>query len=863
MALNSRRRSFWNGSSFQALLIVLGAVLLAFMTALIGLYLALSDTENERTTVQRLRRAHSATLHAVERASRCLDSLSKQPDLGLFALTVSLDHEPSFAKMEATVRASSTGHQINVWKKPDDPKQKVPVAKIAAHFHFALLQSFEVAKYEFAIFIENDLILAPDFLWYFRLAAPLLDRDPSLWCVSSWNDNGFQEIVSDELRLFRTDYFPGLGWMIRNDTWVLLRPLWPSFPSTGWDHWLRHGVPELRSRDCVAPEVPRSKHVDTKGTNVKAGNGIFKLLEKMAFSKLPHGQLKEVSYLLRDSYEAHMQKLIQEAALVSNVDVLRLRSTAQSTHHYKIPYAREDFATVAKKLQLYPGQPRGARRGVILTQHPQSRVKIALVDRRQGRGLLPESELWLPDPAQEIKSGKPNESCNYICEEAGMKCVRQQLEFGNRCEVLKQFFKCENGCGHQVGRELPCYVQDKDRDTALQCLISDEASQPDCVFATLLSSTSFCGDSSGSTSKLDRLQQTSSQRLQQSTLSRQIGTKLLALPNQQEEVAAPIPADAAVVLLLHPGEGSPGFGEVPHMGSALTGGKPSWAQAAQQLVQRVRWDLGNEAVEFRSMSIAELCQANKSLHLEFILGVDLEREPPEECQDKIHEMLSRASSRMFITSSKDRNTCSFWSSETKVSGAGEEELSNPGPFGLQATLGGYQEAVKVRNDVIDLWHRRTAEEAVYAILLLIDSAVTSLPSMAAQRPVPTSETIGRAIDRCQDAFRNCFTQPRCLQSLACLSQCGLADQSCSYRCIVSYQSQAFTDFSLCALQKQNLLNSQIERPQTPRAKPLETFRGLSVGFSPNWCASIVCANQLRSTVLQPVNLAVFCSSPSR
>lgn len=261
------------------------------------------------------------------------------------------------------------------------------------------------------------------------------------------------------------------------------------------------------------------------------------------------------------------------------------------------------------------------------------------------------------------------------------------------------------------------------------------------------------------------------------------------------------------------------------MGSALTGGKPSWAQAAQQLVQRVRWDLGNEAVEFRSMSIAELCQANKSLHLEFILGVDLEREPPEECQDKIHEMLSRASSRMFITSSKDRNTCSFWSSETKVSGAGEEELSNPGPFGLQATLGGYQEAVKVRNDVIDLWHRRTAEEAVYAILLLIDSAVTSLPSMAAQRPVPTSETIGRAIDRCQDAFRNCFTQPRCLQSLACLSQCGLADQSCSYRCIVSYQSQAFTDFSLCALQKQNLLNSQIERPQTPRAKPLETFRG--------------------------------------
>ena len=68
----------------------------------------------------------------------------------------------------------------------------------------------------FALLIENDLILAPDFLWYFRLAGSLLDRDASLWCISSWNDNGFKDIVSDERKLFRTDYFPGLGWMIRS-----------------------------------------------------------------------------------------------------------------------------------------------------------------------------------------------------------------------------------------------------------------------------------------------------------------------------------------------------------------------------------------------------------------------------------------------------------------------------------------------------------------------------------------------------------------------------------------------------------------------------------------------------------------------
>ena len=34
----------------------------------------------------------------------------------------------------------------------------------------------------------------------------------------------------------------------------------------------------------------------------------------------------------------------------------------------------------------------------------------------------------------------------------------------------------------------------------------------------------------------------------------------------------------------------------------------------------------------------------------------------------------------------------------------------------------------MRNDVTDLWHRRTAEEAVYAMLVLIDKAATWMQS---------------------------------------------------------------------------------------------------------------------------------------
>lgn len=40
---------------------------------------------------------------------------------------------------------------------------------------------------------------------------------------------------------------------------------------------------------------------------------------------------------------------------------------------------------------------------------------------------------------------------------------------------MKSWFPCENGCGHQVGLEIPCYVHDPSIDTALQCLITDDA----------------------------------------------------------------------------------------------------------------------------------------------------------------------------------------------------------------------------------------------------------------------------------------------------------------------------------------------------------------------------------------------------
>ena len=56
--------------------------------------------------------------------------------------------------------------------------------------------------------------------------------------------------------------------------------------------------------------------------------------------------------------------------------------------------------------------------------------------------------------------------------------------------------------------------------------------------------------------------------------------------------------------------------------------------------------------------------------------------------------------------------------------------------------------------------------------------------------------------------------------------CVVADpQVCSYRCIVSHESQLLEDFSLCVLQKHNCMGKSAEIPALPDPPPMAAFRG--------------------------------------
>jgi alpha-1,3-mannosyl-glycoprotein beta-1,2-N-acetylglucosaminyltransferase len=99
--------------------------------------------------------------------------------------------------------------------------------------------------------LEEDIRIAPDFFSYMEATSTLLDNDPTLLAVSAFNDNGHEGIV-DAKRLLRSDFFPGLGWMLTYTLWKT--ELHNKWPDGYWDDWLRDPV-QRKDRQIIRPEI--------------------------------------------------------------------------------------------------------------------------------------------------------------------------------------------------------------------------------------------------------------------------------------------------------------------------------------------------------------------------------------------------------------------------------------------------------------------------------------------------------------------------------------------------------------------------------------------------------------------------------
>ncbi|XP_059062551.1 alpha-1,3-mannosyl-glycoprotein 2-beta-N-acetylglucosaminyltransferase [Achroia grisella] len=324
---------------------------------------------------------------------RCLDNLVKfRPDKNTFPIIVSQDcgHNATYQVIKSF---TDTDPSITVVQQPDTSEIPLPRAKvkfrgyykIARHYKFALNHVFNTLGHEAVIIVEDDLDISQDFFEYFRGTYSLLLKDSSLWCISAWNDNGKKEVIdmSRPELLHRTDFFPGLGWTLRRDTWLELEPRWPE---AFFDDWLRN--PEnTHGRACIRPEISRTFTFGKIGVS----KGLFYDMHLRAmqlnvdyveFTKM------NLTYLLKENYDESLTSTVYALPEWTADEVVSL-PVGGDPPAVRVSYSNaKTYQKAAKKLGLMDdfrsGVPRTAYRGVVSCFVRGRRVWVAPRDPWRG-----------------------------------------------------------------------------------------------------------------------------------------------------------------------------------------------------------------------------------------------------------------------------------------------------------------------------------------------------------------------------------------------------------------------------------------------------------------------------------------------
>ncbi|KAI3637336.1 hypothetical protein MIR68_004661 [Amoeboaphelidium protococcarum] len=280
--------------------------------------------------------------------SRALDSLLKYKPRENVAIIVSQDcgHE------ETSKVIKQYSDRVLHIKQPD---QSTPVTKkghedyvafykISRHYKWALSQVFDVMQFQQAIVVEDDMEIAPDFYDYFQAFLPVLEADDSLFCISAWNDNGKPNLIEDPYSFYRSDFFPGLGWMLKKQLWTAeLRDSWPQ---TYWDDWLRHSD-QHKQRGCIRPEISRTMNFGKVGSS---GVGWFE--QHVATVKLNLEPVKFEGFFPGSSqlqrYTAEQQQDRSTARENTVVDVRNYLGKIYETRFMKQVYELSSLVTSEK-----------------------------------------------------------------------------------------------------------------------------------------------------------------------------------------------------------------------------------------------------------------------------------------------------------------------------------------------------------------------------------------------------------------------------------------------------------------------------------------------------------------------------------
>ena len=287
-----------------------------------------------------------------------------------------------------------------------------PYKLLAAHYGWALKQVFSGAAYDFnehqhnrritkpptpqrVIILEEDIEIGRDFFSLMNATADLLDRDDTLLAVSAFNDNGKEPLVADPKRLVRSDFFPGLGWMMSRHVWegsahhpnAGLKVSWA--PNGFWDDWIRESSVR-RGRHVLRPEISRTFHFgNVQGTS--QGDTIMKLNKIQLDEVNVRWEERDLTYLDASVYAENYWNRVSRAKLIMTDEEAR---NYVARGDVRMVYSNfEQFKHLASKFDIMQdekaGVPRTAYEGIVEIRYGRGNFFIFLTPPYVNEGLKP------------------------------------------------------------------------------------------------------------------------------------------------------------------------------------------------------------------------------------------------------------------------------------------------------------------------------------------------------------------------------------------------------------------------------------------------------------------------------------------
>lgn len=233
----------------------------------------------------------------------------------------------------------------------------------------------------------------------------------------------------------------------------------------------------------------------------------------------------------------------------------------------------------------------------------------------------------------------------------------------------------------------------------------------------------------------------------------------------------------------------------------------TWPEAADHLAQRLRWAEGGTLnVEVVKLNGSLDPVAPRAAKLAVLINV-------------AHDLVSHFLELVDVTAGQ------LVLSPTSQAGSQESWLL-PRP-------GNTKSASVVLQRSQELWMRKTAEDALYAVLFAAHFCVRPIAFVAQE---PAVDTPWKIFTLCTKCLREALAAGLDAEARACLdcqSGCDVRDQTQMYRCTVSHESESLASLVRC-FERRGIFDCTAQIPRLPDFEPIKSFRGEVLSWDLAW-----------------------------